>query len=303
MKHYFQSIKPAYTLLTVLCFLAGELLFSTPVTAQNDTTKPAPAVVEKVSPSMELVSIQRNDNTITLTVTCKAKVKGTFRNVTGVPVVFSSGLDSTKSILGKAETNIKGVASLTFKNEGLVTDGEGKMNFTAQFDGNKLFEAAEAGLSIKKALLTITPVKQDSTLSVTAKLTDLSTGQEVPVPEAALNILVKRYFSNFKVGEGSTDSNGEVTVDFPSQLYGDAKGNITILAKIDENESFGALEAVAVQPWGQPVSDQVKELPRALWSTHPPLWMLITFIILMTTVWGHYFVIVYELFRLRKEPV
>jgi hypothetical protein len=31
------------------------------------------------------------------------------------------------------------------------------------------------------------------------------------------------------------------------------------------------------------------------------MWMLITFIILMTAVWGHYIVIVYELFRLRKE--
>jgi heme/copper-type cytochrome/quinol oxidase subunit 2 len=52
---------------------------------------------------------------------------------------------------------------------------------------------------------------------------------------------------------------------------------------------------------GKPVSDKDQVAPRALWSAHPPLWMMITFIVLMVTVWGHYVVIVYELFRLRKE--
>ena len=70
---------------------------------------------------------------------------------------------------------------------------------------------------------------------------------------------------------------------------------------IRQSETYGYLEAAAVEKWGIPVSDKIEDQPRSLWSSHPPLWMLITFIILMAAVWGHYIVIVYELFRLRKE--
>jgi hypothetical protein len=116
-----------------------------------------------------------------------------------------------------------------------------------------------------------------------------------------LGIFVHRSFNPLKVGEGTTDVNGEATIEIPKNLPGDAKGNITLLAKLDESELYGNLEASVIQQWGTPVSDKLEEQPRALWSPHAPLWMMITFIILMCTVWGHYLVIIIQLFRLRKE--
>ncbi|MBK7819449.1 MAG: hypothetical protein IPJ60_19345 [Sphingobacteriaceae bacterium] len=56
-----------------------------------------------------------------------------------------------------------------------------------------------------------------------------------------------------KIGEGTTDENGEVTVEVPNNLPGDDKGNITLLAKLDENETFGNMAASAVQKWGLPI--------------------------------------------------
>jgi hypothetical protein len=108
-------------------------------------------------------------------------------------------------------------------------------------------------------------------------------------------------FSNLKIGEGTTDESGEAIVEIPNNLAGDANGNILLVASLTENEVYGNLEASATQQWGVPVSDVVKQLPRALWSPHPPVWMLVTFVILMGTVWGHYIVIIVQLFRLRKE--
>jgi hypothetical protein len=104
-----------------------------------------------------------------------------------------------------------------------------------------------------------------------------------------------------KIGEGSTDENGELSVEVPAGIPGDPKGNITLLAKLDESETYGNLEASVAQAWGKPVSNRTEDQPRALWSSHPPLWMLITFVVLMVAVWGHYLVIVIQLFRLRKE--
>jgi hypothetical protein len=123
----------------------------------------------------------------------------------------------------------------------------------------------------------------------------------MPVDSTTLGVYVKRLFSALKLGEGTTNASGETTIEIPNDLPGDAKGNLTLLARLDENETYGNLEASVVQQWGTPVSDEVKELPRALWSSHPPIWMLVTFVVLMSTVWGHYLVIIIQLFRLRKE--
>ena len=162
-------------------------------------------------------------------------------------------------------------------------------------------ESAEEYISFRRGRLEIIPVKEDSLLTVQVKLIDVGTGQETPVKETTVGIYVNRLFLPMKVGEVTTDENGEGSVEFPNNLPGDSKGNLTLLARLDENETFGNMEAAVVQPWGVPVSDKPEVQPRALWSSHPPLWMLITFIILMLAVWGHYIVIVYELFRLRKE--
>ena len=103
---------------------------------------------------------------------------------------------------------------------------------------------------------------------------------------------------NCKIFDNTDFGYNKVTVERPER---DAKGNITLLAKLDENEVYGNLEAGAVQQWGVPVSTVIKEQPRALWTPHPPVWMLVTFFVLMVVVWGHFFVIVYQLWRLRKE--
>jgi len=112
---------------------------------------------------------------------------------------------------------------------------------------------------------------------------------------------VHRLFYPLKVAEGTTDENGEASAEIPNNLPGDPKGNLTLIGRLDENETYGNLEASVIQPWGIPVSDKLQKQPRALWSEHPPLWMLITFIVLMGAVWGHYLVIIIQLFRLRKE--
>jgi hypothetical protein len=183
----------------------------------------------------------------------------------------------------------------------LSTDKDGKLHFKAVFAGNKQMDPADGEVTIKRARLEITPVKGDSLSTVQVKLIDMGTGTETPVPETVVGVFVHRMFNPLKLGEGTTDENGEASVEIANNLPGDANGNITLMAKLDENEMYGNLEASVVQKWGIPVSDKIQDQPRALWSSHPPLWMLITFFILMAVVWGHYIVIVYQLIKLRKE--
>lgn len=297
-------------------FISGCLIFTVipammfaqadSVKQKTDTTTKAgqPAAAEEVtliSPSVEFASVQKSDNTIDLKAGLKAKVKGTFYKLPLLKITFKQVTETAEKELGFIITDREGKAVFNVKADSLVTDKEGKLHFKAVFAGNKSMDAAEEELTIKRARLVITPVKDDSLLSVSAKLVDLGTGAEKPVPEAVLGIFVKRLFSSLKIGEGTTDENGEATVEIPSNLPGDAKGNITLTGRLDDNELYGNLEATVVQPWGIAVSDRIEDQPRALWSSHPPMWMLLTFIVLMSVVWGHYIVILVQLIRLRKE--
>jgi len=303
MKRVFKiavPVKPAQQIILVACLLIT-LFIPVSVLSQTDsTTAKASEGKSLISPTIEFISTQKGDNTIDLKAILKAKIKRTLTKLYGMKISFSSS-DSSGKELGKIITDRNGMALLNYKADGITAGAEGKLHFKASFAGNKSAEAAEEELIIKRAKLVITPVKGDSILSVQVKLVDLSTSIETAIPETGIGVFVKRWFSPLKIGEGKTNENGEVIVDVPKDLPGDAKGNITLLARLDDNEQYGNLEAGVTEPWGSPVSDKIQEMPRALWSPNPPLWMLITFIILVTVVWGHYIVIVYELFRLRKE--
>ena len=294
----------------IALFLSFIIMNLSPVSsnAQADSTKQTAETTDEVkegpeliSPSIEFMAVQKADNTIDLKVSMKAKVKGTFYKLPKLKVSLFHVSDTAEKNLGAVLTDNNGKAVLNTPAAPLSTDKEGKLHFKVVYAGNKSMEAGEEELFIKRARLMITPVKEDSTLSFQAKLVDLSSGTETPVPELAIGIYAKRLFNPLKLGEGTTDENGEATVEIPNNLPGDAKGNITFIGRLDENETYGNLEASVVQKWGVPVSDKIEDQPRALWSSHPPLWMLITFIVLMSVVWGHYLVIVYQLIRLRKE--
>jgi hypothetical protein len=300
-------MKKAIHIPIIFSFLALMIFFILPgnITAQTDSSaKTATEEVKEATtytPLVEFTSVQRNDNSVDLKASVKAKINGTLSKLQNLKIEFYSGADSVAKKVGEAVTDKNGVALINCKPDQLITDGDGKLNFKTSFAGQDSIESAEEVLAIKRARLEITPIKEDSLLTVKLKLVDLGTGTETAVPETDLGVFVKRLFSGLKLGEGKTDENGEVTIEIPNKLPGDAKGNVTLLAKLEDNETYGNLEASVVQQWGTPVSYELKELPRALWSPHPPLWMLITFIILMSAVWGHYLVIIIQLIRLRKE--
>lgn len=302
------TIGKYFIIYSMLLFLPAGLL------AQADSTKtdsikgappaptdqPAVTTPELISPSLAFVCVQKGNNTIELNAVLKTKIKGASIKLPFLKVKFIKVNETEEKELGYAITNGQGKAVFIVK-DSLTPGKEGKLHFKAVFAGNKAMEAADGEMIFKKARLEIIPVKEDSVLTVKIKLVDVGMGEEVPVKETELGIFVKRSFLPMKIGTVTTDENGEGSVEVPGNLPSDAAGNITLLAKLDENEVYGNLEADAVQKWGIPVSASIKEPPRALWSPHPPIWMLITFFVLMTAVWGHFLVIVYQLWRLRKE--
>jgi hypothetical protein len=284
--------------LLLLFFITGQLY------AQSDSAAAEEPEEEEsllISPSLSFFTIQKGNNTIDFKAALNAKINGANKKLPHLRVTFVQVMGEEEKTLGFAITDISGKATFNCKAELVTPDKEGNLNLKAIFAGNKAMEATEEEVTIKRARLEISPVKGDSLNSVEVKLVDLATGAETPVPETALGIFVQRYFNPLKIAEATTDEAGEATAEIPGDLLGDENGNIVLLVKLDEHELYGNVEASIAQKWGIPVSQKINKLPRSLWSHSPPIWMLITFIILITVVWGHYFVIIFELFRLRKE--
>ena len=252
-----------------------------------------------ISPSLQFQCVQKSDNSIDLKTSMLARINGWPMKLQLLKISFFQVTGDEEKGLGFLITDKMGKGVFNVKPEAITPDKDGAVNFKAVFAGNNALESVEEELTIKRAKIEISPVKEDSLLTVQVKISDATSEQ--PVSEATVGIFVKRLFRPLKIGEGTTDENGEASIEIPNNLPGNAKGEITLLARLDEDETYGYLEASAVEPWGVSVSDALQKQPRALWSKNPPLWMLITFIILMTAVWGHYIVIIYELFRLRKE--
>jgi hypothetical protein len=294
--------------LTLAKYLIPFLLlfvFNLQLDAQTDSgSVTAPVITEAtelISPSMEFVAVQKADRTIDCKIKMQAKVKGQFYKLPHLKVSISYLSPTGDKILGFAITDATGKTVINVKTDSLIAGADGKVLLKALFAGVKGMESAEAEVSLKRALLTMSPITVDSVNSIQVKLVDLSTGTEMPIAETVVGLFVKRQFSSLKIGEGTTDTNGEVTIEVPKHLPGNDKQELVLIARVDEHENFANLEASVLQTWGTTVSSDNVRAPRALWSTRPPLWMLITFIVLVTVVWGHYIVIVYELIRLRKE--
>ena len=298
-RNFFKQVL-VYAVIFLLLIIPRQML------AQADSTQktePAATVESSlISPSLTFISVQNADNSIDLKAAIKAKVNGSSIKLPLLKIMFLLVTDTAEKQLGFVITDHLGKAVFNCKANLFLTGKDGKLHFKAVFAGNNAMDAADAEVTIQRARLEMfTPVKGDLLTTVKIKLIDVGTGTEMPVKDVAVAIFVKRLFLPLKVGEGTTDENGKATVEIPNNLPGDAKGNISLLAKLDESELYGNLEASVTSTLGSPVSDKLEEAPRALWSAHPPMWMMITFAILMLIVWGHYVVIVYELFRLRKE--
>lgn len=302
MKHKLICMK--YFFIRLVTFLLFVISAHTSLKAQEETTRVEAVAKEPelISPGVDLIAVQKADGSVDLRATVKAKIDGKVRKMHSLKIHYFLVNDTTETELGAVNANLNGYGMLSVKAEKVIATKEGFLNFKAKVNANKNMEEGVGEVSVKRAKLMVTPIAEEGVYSVQVKLVDMSTGTEIPVPEVAIGLFVKRQFNPLKVGEGTTDEAGEATIEFPSGLPGDPKGNLNIIAKLDEDENFGYLEANFIgEKWGTPVSDRLEDQPRALWSAHPPVWMLITFIVLMTAVWGHYIVIVYELFRLRKE--
>ncbi len=158
--------------------------------------------------------------------------------------------------------------------------------------------------------ITLSTVMRDTDRVVTAHLLVVdSTGREAPLANATVGVYVQRLFGLMPVGEehtAVTNEQGDAELIVPPGIPGDPSGQLTIVARVEENEALAGVQGSAVAEFGVPVVPPAEPFPPALWEPRAPFPMILTFSILFGGVWIAYTVVFSQVIGIknnhRKDP-
>ena len=218
-------------------------------------------------------------------------------------VLLTSVLNDSTFVLATLETDTLGVVNLYLAQDyKLPMDEDGKSVIEVSYDGNEIYRSASNDIEIFDIDLEFTFEIEDSVkyLSVAANKID-GKGNKIPVEELDIFIGVQRLYSVLPIDDAETDEDGIGMLEIPDDLPGDAEGNLTFVAKIEDHDEFGTVTKSGNQAWGIPVSYEVKPLPRQLFTDEAPLWMIASVFIMLLGAWYHFFLSISKLIKLKKS--
>jgi hypothetical protein len=257
--------------------------------------------VTKINPYVTLQYLKSTDNKRTLQTTLTYSKNRIEIPLAGMEISFFSGTGKKENI-ATVVTDNKGIAKLELADDSrLISDKSGVWAFSSEYKGNDTIAAGTSEIAIKDVNLEMSLTLVDSIRTVTVKAAVMENGKEKPVTGEVVKVYVPRMFSQLLLSELTLDDSGSASFEFPSDLPGDKEGNLTILARFEENPVFGNVEKKETLKWGLTTDYSVPTSHRALWTKTAPKWMIYTLSVLLTGVWGHYLFALISLIRIKMD--
>lgn len=256
---------------------------------------------EPLTTRMDLTCIQEMNKEVSLSAKLRAKDGRSYVPVKGEKIMFTGLQDEEYIDLGSAVTDGKGDAIISIKDLSLLSqDEDGYYTVSASYEGSDKYEGNEEEFMFLRGFLEMETSDDSGTKSIEILVYSVEDDEQIPIEEVEARVSVPMLFSNLPIGSDYTDEEGKLQFEFPDDLPGDSEGNITLMAEAPETDDYGILRATQVKNWGIPKAEVV-EKTRTLWSPDAPLWMVITFIVLMLAVWGHFIYIIFRLFLMSRD--
>ena len=220
--------------------------------------------------------------------------------LSNVLVQFYSINDTSKVILDKIRTDEKGEATFLIEdNPKIFKDSLGFMSFEIEYPGNTTNKGAAKTITVKQANLEISFYQKDTVKYIEVYASEIgSDNQFTPINDLTILLYVKGTFSLLNFSKEKTDENGKTVTEFPVDMPGYALGVLTIVIKIEDDDTYGTIESRGEINWGIPVKP-AEEKQRGLGDTDAPLWMVYTLIILLSTVWFHYLYVIFMILKIK----
>jgi hypothetical protein len=238
-----------------------------------------------------------------------------YRPAEGVEVSLYASIISSAHLLGSLVSTEDGTNTYTFsKEQNEIANNLLITTYYGVIHENDTVQSKEVDITIKDVNLEVRYFGDSvwrKQIYVHVSETD-SAGNDIPQKNVDINILVDRPLSPLPIkdvfstpdedGNLSTDEAGNISMNFPDDLPGDADGNLKILIKIVEDDDYGTVEVADIKQWGIPTIINDLTLKRSLWasSANAPIALLIFINALILAVWGIIFYIVIKIFHIRK---
>ncbi|MBY0480733.1 MAG: hypothetical protein K2Q21_05205 [Chitinophagaceae bacterium] len=265
------------------------------------------AQAEKNSLSLSVGYFNSNNQTQYLIARAKSKIDGKFQMIPGISVSFYISTETPENLLGKAVTNDKGEALIFMppkaKDEWMKS---AKVGFLVSSASTKLFDEAKGSFDLTKAKILIDTAADKK---ITATVMELKDSVWTPVKAVDVKIAIKRLDADLNVADAptyATDSLGIASADFKrDSLPGDAKGNLTLIAKVEDNDLYGNLSAEKVVPWGKSFKYYSEFDKRTLFARRgkSPMWLELLAYSIVVAVWGVLIYLVGQIKKLKKLGV
>lgn len=253
---------------------------------------------------MNFICTSTSDDSIQLKAILQVKHEEGATCLVNALVRFSIAGTDEDIPLGNKQTDIRGTALLKIPvRKEYPRNEEQLITIKARFDGNDKYSGAESEFAFKPVKMRISFYVEDSVKYIRVAGSQYnSDGTIAPLGPVDLIVAVPKMFSNLKVAEISLDSTGTGSAEFPDNIIGDSLGNLIVLASIEENEIYGNAIATGSVNWGLKKHLISPDRPsRELWTPIAPLWMIITLIIMLSGVWGHYIYAIIQLILIRRS--
>ena len=242
-----------------------------------------------------------------LTLNAKSKTTGRFQPVSGVEINLYLNKDSSgKGIgtIGKVVTDEKGHAAANIPPAlAQLWNSTVAHTFIAVTEKTNEYAGTTTEIEIQKAKLTIDTADDKN---VTATLSEFKGNAWVPVKGVDIKLGICRLGGSLQIGDDAaytTDSLGHVTGEFKKLgIPGDVKGNIVLVAKVEDNDQYGNLRVEKSEPWGTKFIAEKDFFHRALWASrfHSPVWLVVIAYSIIIAVWGTIIYLIFMLIKIKK---
>ena len=162
-------------------------------------------------------------------------------------------------------------------------------------------------LIIIKSKIKIDTASAEGIRSITVQVMKYENDNWMPAKDVEMKVGIQRHSSILTAGEEetyTTDSTGTVNVVLKNDsMPGDTKGNLILIAKVEDNDELGNLMIEKTVPWGMTVTPDTNFFnQRTLWSTRfkTPIWLLFMAYSIVIVVWGAIIYLVLQIFKIKR---
>jgi hypothetical protein len=259
---------------------------------------------QKARISLEFVS--KNNSNRQLIATVKTKIDRSYQVVSDVKVKFYYNEVSQNNLIGIKSSDHNGMSILDLPDENkYYGDAINKFDFIATIEDNPNFRDTSKEIEIYESRLELNFIEVDSLRIINVRFNAPdSIGNYIPKEDLEIKLYIKRMFGDLLINEefDTTDESGIFSFDFAGNIPGDENGDLTVIAKIEDDDNFGTVLFENNIQWGDLLKVDDFADRRELWTAraNTPLSLLILINGMIIAIWGTIFYIILQINRIRK---